>query len=143
MSDIEKIAAELMAGLGGATKGPFIVVPATSKGDPADIYMDRNEDGIYEGWVGEMAMAADAEHFARCSPGNIRALLSELSRLSEAEPTDKQIKRATAEYLSYCGENPYRVLRGGQELWEARAPAMREAFRAARRALQGSDNGLL
>lgn len=74
----------------------------------------------------------------------VSAILSELSRLTEAEkrePTDKQVKRATAEYLSYCGENPYRVLRGGQELWEARAPAMREAFRAARRALQGSDNG--
>lgn len=48
--------------------------------------------------------------------------------------TDAQIKDATTEYLSHRGERPYRILRGGQELWETHVPAMREAFRASRRA---------
>lgn len=45
--------------------------------------------------------------------------------------TEAQIKTVTTEYLSHRGERPYRVLRGGQELWEAHAPAMRWAFRIA------------
>lgn len=63
------------------------------------------------------------------------AALSTVTPVGEGiEPTDAQIKDATTEYLSHRGERPYRVLRGGQELWEAHAPAMRAAFRAAARA---------
>jgi hypothetical protein len=48
---------------------------------------------------------------------------------------DQMVKDAATEYLSHKGERPYRVLRGGQELWETCAPAMRHALTAA---LQGS-----
>lgn len=45
--------------------------------------------------------------------------------------TDAFIKDATTEYLSHRGEQPYRVLRGGQQLWETHAPAMRHALTTA------------
>jgi len=41
------------------------------------------------------------------------------------------MERATKEYLQHRGENPYRVLRGGSELWETHIPAMTAAFTAA------------
>lgn len=39
------------------------------------------------------------------------------------------IKYAVAELLSHRGERPYRVLRGGQELWETWVPAFEAAIR--------------
>lgn len=100
MVEIERIERELREGVERVTRGPFIVVPATSKGEPADIYMARNEDGIYEGWVGEMASVTDAEHFACCSPENIRALLSELSRLRGVEAKAREVLEPFARVLS-------------------------------------------
>jgi len=38
------------------------------------------------------------------------------------------VRRAASEYLMHKGERPWRVLRGGQELWETCAPAMRAAL---------------
>lgn len=42
--------------------------------------------------------------------------------------TDAMIRDATMEYLSHRGERPNRVLRGGYELWETHADAMRAAI---------------
>lgn len=43
--------------------------------------------------------------------------------------TDAQLKDAVTELLSHRGERPWRVLRGGQELWETWLPAFRAALR--------------
>lgn len=40
------------------------------------------------------------------------------------KPSPDAVKRAAREYLSYVGENPDRILRGGCTLLEARIPAM-------------------
>lgn len=45
--------------------------------------------------------------------------------------TDAMVKRATQEFLSHRGERPERIKRGGYELWEENAPAMRAALTAA------------
>ena len=50
-----------------------------------------------------------------------------------SEITDAFIKDATTEYLSHRGEQPYRILRGGQQLWETHAPAIRAALACANR----------
>lgn len=42
--------------------------------------------------------------------------------------TDAMIRDATMEYLAHRGERPNRVLRGGCELWETHANAMRAAI---------------
>lgn len=49
--------------------------------------------------------------------------------MAEGERTDGQLKDAVSELLSHRGERPYRVLRGGQELWETWVPAFRTALR--------------
>lgn len=41
---------------------------------------------------------------------------------------EQRAKDAAIEYLSHRGENPYRILRGGQALWETHLPAMRAAL---------------
>ena len=48
---------------------------------------------------------------------------------SVRELTDAALKDAVTELLSARGERPYRVLRGGQELWEMWLPAFRAAMR--------------
>jgi hypothetical protein len=45
--------------------------------------------------------------------------------------TDEMVRKASNEYLMHKGERPWRVLRGGQELWETCALAMRAALVAA------------
>lgn len=43
--------------------------------------------------------------------------------------SDADLKDAVSELLSARGERPYRVLRGGQELWETWVDAFRAAIR--------------
>lgn len=45
--------------------------------------------------------------------------------------SEDRVKLAATEYLSHKGENPYRVTRRGDELWEDYAPAMRAALEVA------------
>lgn len=71
---------------------------------------------------------------------SLRKQLEEHRRALD-NPTDKQIRWATTEYLSHRGERPNRLLRGGQELWETHAQSMREAFRVLARTLSGASDG--
>lgn len=54
--------------------------------------------------------------------------LSDPAPPSLAPMTDAALKDAAIEYLSHRGENPYRVLRGGSQLWETHVASMKAAF---------------
>lgn len=102
----------LRAGLEGVTPGPYLVLAPRDKRDTADFYIARNENDVYEGWVGETATLLDALHFSRCHPENIRILLDALAAkdtaLSEVAK-ERDAFEAGCEYWSsetarVCGE---------------------------------------
>lgn len=61
---------------------------------------------------------------------NAKAIVAALSHPGGAA-TEAMVEAAAREFLMHKGERPWRVLRGGYELWEANAPAMRAALIAA------------
>lgn len=68
-----------------------------------------------------------------CTVADLRRFASALAaRTTQAEPVaDARVKRAAYEFLLHKGDRPWRVTRGGVELWEEYAPAMRHALTAA------------
>jgi hypothetical protein len=107
MTDVEKLEAELRAGLKGVTAGPWRSVRHIDdeRGRDFDGYvvqeMRVRGDGRISGELvsGDLnGMAeSDANHLARCSPDNIRVLLDELSRLRAER--DDQIAAARRDAL--------------------------------------------
>lgn len=86
MADVEKIAAELRAGLDACTSGPWSVDDRiVAPGDIGESWavFESCEDDPPIIMCMEWQQEANARHIARCHPENIRALLDELSRLRE------------------------------------------------------------
>ena len=83
-------------------------------------------------WCDGNSPSANAA-FAVACVNYVRAMLSASPKAtataSVRELTDAALKDAVTELLSARGERPYRVLRGGQELWEMWLPAFRAAMR--------------
>ncbi|MET4895774.1 hypothetical protein RN629_01210 [Sphingomonadaceae bacterium jetA1] len=70
--------------------------------------------------------------FAEKCRADARVMLAALdSRAGDAAEglADAQLKDAVSELLSHRGERPYRILRGGQALWETWVPSFRAAIR--------------
>lgn len=94
--DIEKLCAELRAGLESVTPGPWI-----AETDPDEI--GENADIVDAmGIIVATTYIRNAAHIARCSPDNIRALLDALN----AADARAAIREAAAEFLEKNGGNP-------------------------------------
>ncbi len=80
MTDLTKLRAELRAGLGGVTPGPWQFVPHYfSNGDikRRSVCVERSKYDWID-LIADLNNEADAAHIARCSPENVRALLDAL-----------------------------------------------------------------
>ncbi|TGU44659.1 hypothetical protein EN788_22350 [Mesorhizobium sp. M2D.F.Ca.ET.145.01.1.1] len=122
MPDLEKIEAELRAGLEGVTPGPWYqtgapwfrsgdgVLAGSPDGNIAYLIADCDNFAVpreeYDGPFPLGDQDADAAHIARCDPDTIRLLLDELSRLREAE------KRLTDERDMWKGRAEAAVMIG-------------------------------
>jgi hypothetical protein len=155
MPDIEKVEAELRAGLDGVTPGPW--KPFVMNGVRAVMKDDRE----LIKWTGfdasdyPEAAAKNARHIARCDPDTIRLLLDELSRYREAEKRYREALEAATELeragvmlanaafnidqmgAENVGAQHIRSLKSSQVEWDTAAVV----FARARRALQESVNG--
>lgn len=80
---------------------------------------NRHSDAWWQSYC-EQAVADALEQERRERPPSGRPILS-----------DEEVERAAREYLLHRGEHPSRTLRGGSELWETHAPAIRAALTAA------------
>ncbi|RWE46805.1 MAG: hypothetical protein EOS79_11485 [Mesorhizobium sp.] len=156
MPDIEKIEAELRAGLEGVTPGPWHAVQmATNKPDidrpfvvgPSEVVVGT--DGICEPARFNDRLfpedAANMRHIARCDPDTIRLLLDELSRLRGAEKRYREaLERASVAAYSephYLGSEGFErgadgLLPPGSPYDRGRYDARKAVEAVARRVLQ-------
>lgn len=100
MADVEKIAAELRAGLEAASKGAWqegagwvFIGPIDPERNPTHALRNLLRD------VPDDELQANVRHIVAAQPENIRALLDELSRLREAERRAKEVIQPFAEYM--------------------------------------------
>lgn len=125
MPDLEKIEAELRAGLEGVMPGPW---GFEDNVNPELLTAGTDEDGAYLYVIdGDLDVARNRAHIARCDPDTIRLLLDELSRLREAE---KRYREALETILAANDE--FRL--GMPEEWDG--DPLQDACAAARRVLQ-------
>jgi hypothetical protein len=77
MTDTTKLRADIRAGLDGVTPGTWEMVPA---GNRPEVYASTRQAWGHDLLcrVESLNPAKDAQHIARCSPDNIRALLDAL-----------------------------------------------------------------
>lgn len=114
----------------------------TSEGREAVTDLQRHKIANRLRGMFDMSVLAD-DDFNRLSPAGFRLLRQAHDALIAAVPSPAEapaeavkealplsvIKSIVTEYLSHRGERPYRVLRGGQELWETHVEAMLSALR--------------
>lgn len=102
MADVEKIAAELRAGLEGVTSGRWETFPCKSLLRPEGRIGIQSRSGPLVADCGiscNTHSIPNAAHIVAAQPENIRALLDELSRLREVERRAKEVIRPFAEYM--------------------------------------------
>lgn len=118
------------------SEAPTLAQSGRSSAEPVALLIARNKiiaDAVEEDFGGIQFDVAGQERFTLASHlASVSTILSPPVGPQEAVAvTDEMVRKASNEYLMHKGERPWRVLRGGQELWETCALAMRAALVAA------------
>lgn len=107
--DLEK---KIRDGLAGVTPGPWVFLPSPSAGDEAVFVLLAQPSPMLRGFTMPIAWAGagNIEHFARCNPANILAILDAWKADREALAAS-EAARETAEAVARVKRDAVAVVR--------------------------------